>query len=88
MDQPGRRYCAICKELIETDGVTLTSKGLVGMSRASKKRARDTINVIQGDSVHIECRKRYTNPAQIAKSLRQMEDSTPSLKTLRSHSAV
>lgn len=87
MDQILRQYCAICKESIVNNGVALTSKGIDGINRASKERG-DTVDVREGDSVHIACRKRYTNPSYISKSLRQKEERHPVPRTLRSQSSV
>ena len=55
-------HCAICLKTIESDGIVLASKGIDGVNRASKARG-DTFSVVQGDSVHKECRQ--TIPAQI-----------------------
>ena len=63
-------HCAICLKTIESDGVVLTSKGIDGINRASKARG-NTVSVVQGDSVHKECRQNYTRPGNIAKYVRQ-----------------
>ena len=84
MEGAGRHpRCVICNQAIEEGGVNLNSKGVDGVNRASKARG-DSLNVIPGDSVHNECRQRYTHPTYIAKSLRQEEQQTHPQKTLRS----
>ena len=75
-------HCAVCLETIESDGVVLTSKGIDGVNRASKARG-DTVSVVQGDSVHKECRQNCTRPSNIAKYARQSEEAEPARRNLR-----
>ena len=64
-------YCAICGNAIEGHGIFPTSKGIEGTKRASAAIG-DSINVVQGDSVH--------------KSLRQSEEVDPAPRSSRSRS--
>ena len=75
-------HCAICLKTIESDGVVLTSKGIDGVNRASKARG-DTVSVVQGDSVHKECRQNYTRPSNIAKYVRRSEEAEHARRNLR-----
>ena len=54
--------CKICRQSIDegetSSFVTLGKKGALGVNNASKEQ-NDNINVNEGDSVHVNCRKNY-----------------------------
>ena len=62
--------CVICKQpIVGGTGVTLGEKGSSIINRASAARI-DTINAIPGQQIHEECRRKYCNPQQIAKTVK------------------
>ena len=64
--------CVICENPLESgaSSSTLTEKGSSSINSASDAR-RDSIHAMSGDRVHCECRRRYCNPHQIAKDVKQ-----------------
>ena len=60
MEQKGPIQCKLCKHFIndEEDTVTLRKLGADGVNAASKTK-NDDIEVIEGDMVHVVCRKEY-----------------------------
>ncbi|KAK3097968.1 hypothetical protein FSP39_014885 [Pinctada imbricata] len=79
--------CIICGGTEAGCLLKLREKGSRGINIASKKR-RDTLNAIPGQSVHLDCRKNYTNPILINKylkdSLNNGQPDDTSVKLLRS----
>ena len=56
------QLCALCNDLLgDGETVTLRQKGVHGIQKAAADR-NETVNVEPGQKVHIECRRRYTNP--------------------------
>ena len=59
--------CVICKQPIANEvPVTLGEKGSTTINKASETRF-DVIHAIPGQHVHYECRRKYSNPQQIAR---------------------
>ena len=58
--------CPFCKEKLKdgADVCQIRQKGADGINSASVQRG-DTIVVTAGSKVHLNCRKRYTNPIEI-----------------------
>ena len=77
--------CVICKQpIVGGTGVTLGEKGSSAINKASAARI-DTINAIPGQQIHEECRRKYCNPQQIAKSVKLgKQEVQPSRHVLRS----
>lgn len=48
----------------------LTEKGVQSINKASEDRGEDVISTV-GEKVHQECRRRYCNPQQVAKAVKQ-----------------
>ena len=74
--------CVICKQpIVGGTGVTLGEKGSSTINRASAARI-DTINAIPGQQ---ECRRKYCNPQQIAKTVKLgKQEVQPARHVLRS----
>lgn len=73
--------CVFCGEALD-DGsptVTLGQKGCEGITRANDQR-KESVVVVQGQKVHMECRRKYVNPNEIEvfKRKRQLGDSEES----------
>ena len=65
--------CAICKQSVDGGGSsvsTIRERGGSAINRASDTR-KDSIHTVPGQMIHLECRRKYCNPAQIAKVVRQ-----------------
>ncbi len=77
--------CVICKQpIVGGTGVTLGEKGSSAINKASAARI-DTIKAIPGQQIHEECRRKYCNPQQIAKSVKLgKQEVQPSRHVLRS----
>lgn len=71
MDVSG--VCAICKQPIQVDEAsptaTLGEKGSASINKASETRG-DTTHSRPGQQVHQDCRRRYCNPHQVAKTVK------------------
>jgi len=63
-------HCVICDQPIVLPAATLSEKGCATINRASEERA-DTINAVPGQQVHQDCRRKYCNPQQIARDIKQ-----------------
>ena len=65
--------CVICKQPVQVDGpsppATLGEKGSVSINKASESRG-DTIHSRPGQQVHQDCRRKYCNSHQIAKTVK------------------
>lgn len=81
--------CIICHQQItdHTEAVRIKKKGSDGINEASILRG-DNITSKAGDSVHINCRKTYTNPILIksshadpSKTSSENKEKTPSLRS-------
>ena len=82
--------CVICKQPAQVDGpsppATLGEKGSVSINKASESRG-DTIHSRPGQMVHQDCRRKYCNPDQIAKTVKLQEQGhgsairTPALRS-------
>ena len=82
--------CVICKQPVQVDGpsppATLGEKGSVSINKASESRG-DTIHSRPGQQVHQDCRRKYCNSHQIAKTVKLGEQGhgsaiqTPALRS-------
>ena len=54
----------------ESPSSTLTEKGCAGIKKASEVRKND-IKPLPGQKVHQDCRRKYCNPQQIARNIKQ-----------------
>ena len=62
--------CVFCdKALSSEDTAKLTEKGCRGLLKAASDRG-DEINVHSGQFVHIQCRRLYTEPKRITKTIK------------------
>ena len=92
---PGVAWASMSKCVLCTEGdvpdeqpsVSLRKKGCEGIKRASEERG-DDIDVFPGLKVHIECRRRYCNPGNIATAAKkralESDDQDDSCRSLRS----
>ena len=79
--------CVICKQPVQVDGpsppATLGEKGSISINKASESRGHSW----PGQQVHQDCRRKYCNPHQIAKTLKLGEQGhgsaiqTPALRS-------
>ncbi|CAK8687768.1 unnamed protein product [Clavelina lepadiformis] len=67
--------CVFCSNsILECDAaVTLTAKGVDGIVKASAQRG-ENLNIVVGQSVHVECRKRYTNPKALLVQMKKRQE--------------
>ena len=75
--------CPICKKPAvggERPPATLGERGSDTINRASADR-KDVIQTLPGQLVHEDCRKKYCNPQQIAKAVKEKEEG-PSIQCI------
>ena len=89
--QDAEEICILCRKRFENenDKVKPGAKGLAGINNASKKR-QDNIVAVEGDLVHAQCRRAYTNPHMIKQSSKSSQTDqspkSPIKKRLRTES--
>lgn len=75
--------CPICKKPAAGGDQPPAALGVTGsdaINRASTDR-KDMIQTLPGQQVHEDCRKKYCNPLQIAKAVKEKEEG-PSIQCL------
>ena len=71
--------CVLCGQALESGGKTVvpTARGRDTINKASEERG-DTVFVSEGQSVHEDCRRNYTNKYNIQSYLRKKRNATDS----------
>lgn len=76
--------CPICNKEINNDDPSniakLFQKGADKINDSSRKRGRDDVVVTEGQRVHKDCRKWYTNEQDINRTLKRGRDSSPCVR--------
>ena len=68
--------CVICNESLDSGETSiLTEKGKVGIEKAAEER-NETILIKEGERIHTDCRKRYTNSRNIALKRKERNEGT------------
>ncbi|WAR17805.1 hypothetical protein MAR_032399 [Mya arenaria] len=80
-----KETCVICKTIFKDDDLKakLGTKGSDGINRASADRA-DSLITYPGESVHIDCRKKYCNPINIKYDKKSKDELSSPPRELRS----
>jgi len=75
--------CSICSNTLDGETVKLRAKGADTINKASTERGTTSITVSEGQTVHIDCRKKHVNTKPNRISGKQKK--RPEKPALRSH---